>query len=240
MIDTQLIIVEGVMGSGKSTTSQRIAERLRQEDIPVRHVPESFREHPTNVTRTLTHWHKIWIEETPASFIAKSQLLWQHFVKQACTTSQIFVFDGQFFHGDMTGLLIANTETSQIVDYVDSLVEIIQPLRPGLIYLYQTNLAENLSRTAQIRGRSWLRRQVGWKVDSPYCAQRGYQGPAGWLKLYTDYRQLTDDLFQRLPISRLAIENSAGDWQNYEAQIFEFLELRTLPSAKQNDAEDSV
>lgn len=238
MIDTQLIIVEGVMGSGKSTTSQRIAKRLRQELIPTRHVPESFREHPTNVTRTLTYWHKIWIEETPASFIAKSQALWQNFVAQARTTSQTFVFDGQFFHGDLTGLLIANTERSQLIDYVDSLVEIVQPLRPTLIYLYQTNLAESLTRTATMRGSSWLRGQVGWKVDSPYCAQRGYQGPAGWLKLYADYRQLTDDLFARLPIAKLAIENSAGDWQKYEAQLFEFLELHTLGSAKQNNAEE--
>jgi thymidylate kinase len=98
MLDTRLIIVEGVMGSGKSTLSKTIARRLRHEHYQSKYVPESFRAHPTSVTRTLTHWQKIWIEHTPETFIAQSQHNWQAFVAGARPSRTVYVFDEQFFH----------------------------------------------------------------------------------------------------------------------------------------------
>jgi hypothetical protein len=225
MLDTRLIIVEGVMGSGKSTLSKAIARRLRYQHYQSKHVPERFRAHPTSVTITLTHWQKIWIEHTPETFIAQSQHNWQVFVASARQSRAVYVFDGQFFHGDMTGLFIANTAHVQIVQYIDRLVEIIQPLRPVFIYLYQTDVAWGLERTVAARGKSFLRRQVEWKVDSPYCAQRQYTGVSGWIQLYRDYRILTDELYARLPMPKLAIENSAGAWLQDEQLVLAFLGL---------------
>jgi hypothetical protein len=92
-------------------------------------------------------------------------------------------------------------------------------------YLYQTDVAQGLERIVAIRGQGWLRRQVAWKVDSPYCAERNYQGIPGWIQLYRDYRVLTDDLYAGLPGPKLAIENSAGEWDHYQAQVLTFLGL---------------
>jgi hypothetical protein len=225
MIDIQMIIVEGVMGSGKTTTSQLIARRLRQQHRRSKHVPERFRQHPTSVTITLTHWRKIWIEHTPETFIQQSLINWQAFVEMAQQGRTIYVFDGQFFHGDMTGLFIAGTPHAQIAAYIDDVVDILQPLRPVFVYLYQADVAQSLERTVAVRGKTWLRRQIEWKVDSPYCVQHGYEGVEGWLQLYRDYRVLTDELYARLPMPKLAIENNVGEWAKYERAIFSFLGL---------------
>jgi thymidylate kinase len=222
---SRLVIVEGVMGSGKSTLSKVIARRLRQQRYRSKLFSESFRDHPTSVTRTLTHWQKIWIEHTPETFIAQSLRNWEAFVANTRPTKKVYIFDGQFFHGDMTSLFIANPPRQQIIDYIDQLVEIIQPLRPVFIYLYQTDVAWGLERTAAVRGERFLRRQAAWKVDSPYCAERGYTGIPGLIQLYRDYRSLTDDLYTRLPIPKLAIENSAGNWAQDEQQALAFLGL---------------
>jgi thymidylate kinase len=229
MFDTRLIIVEGVMGSGKSTISKMIAQRLRQHHYKSKLVPESFREHPVSVTRTLTHWHQILVEHTIESFIAQSQQNWQAFVTTALQTPTIAVFDGQFFHGDMTSLFIANASRTQLVQYSNNVAEIIQPLRPVFIYLYQDDIAKGLERTVAIRSKSWLRRQIEWKVDSPYCAERGYRDTTGWIQLYRDFRSLTDELYACLAMPKIAIENGEGKWRDYEAQIFTFL---ALPDAR--------
>jgi thymidylate kinase len=225
MLDTRLIIVEGVMGSGKSTLSKAIVRHLRHQHYPSKYVRESFRDHPISVTRTLTHWQKIWIEHTPETFIAQSLRHWQAFIAGALPTKKVYVFDGQFFHGDMTGLFIANTPRLQIVEYIAHLVEIIRPLRPVFIYLYQTDVAWGLERTAGVRGKRFLRRQAAWKVDSPYCAERGYTGIPGLIQLYRDYRSLTDDLYTRLPMPKLALENSAGAWALDEQRVLAFLDF---------------
>ena len=214
------------MGSGKSTLSQAIAQRARRHHLQSKHVPESFRTHPTSVTRTLTHWQKLWLEHTPESFIAQSQHNWQAFVDSAHQSRKLYVFDGQFFHGDMTGLFIANTPRAQIIAYIDRLLEIIQPLQPVFIYLYQTDVAWGLERTVAVRSKSWLRRQIEWKVDSPYCVERNYVGVEGWIQLYREYRSLTDELYRRLPEPKLSVENSAGAWEQDQQQVFAFLELQ--------------
>ena len=45
---SRLIFVEGIMGSGKSTTARWLARLFRRTGIPARPVPEA-RPHPTNV-----------------------------------------------------------------------------------------------------------------------------------------------------------------------------------------------
>ncbi len=225
MRQTRLIIVEGVMGSGKSTLSKAIVHRLREHRYPVKHVPESFREHPTNVTRTLTHWQKIWTEHTAETFIAQSLQNWQTFIANAHRTSHIYVFDGQVFHGDLTSLFIANTPSEQLSNYISQIFQLMAPLQPVFVYLYQADVAWGLQRTASIRGQRFLRRQAAWKVDSPYCSVHGYSGIPGLFRLYRDYRQLTDELYNRLPTPKLAIENSAGTWEQDTELVFRFLEL---------------
>jgi hypothetical protein len=121
--------------------------------------------------------------------------------------------------------MIADTPQSQLVQYIDGLVDIIRPCDPILIYLYQADVAHGLARTADIRGDPWVSRQVNWKVDSPYCVQRNYVGIPGWMQLYRDYRTLTDQLYARFPMRKCAIENSAGTWQSYEQQVCTFLNL---------------
>ena len=225
MLDTRLIIVEGVMGSGKSTMSKLIAQRLRHYRYKAKLVPESFRDHPVSVTRTLTYWHQILVEHTFDTFITQSQHNWNAFVSMARLTPSVSVFDGQFFHGDMTSLFIANASRIQLIQYIDSIVEIIQPLQPIFIYLYQADVAVGLKRTVPLRSKSWLRRQIEWKVDSPYGRERKYSGVEGWIQLYRDFRVLTDELYTRLSMPKIAIDNSAGVWSDYEAQIFAFLGL---------------
>ena len=226
-MDTRLIIVEGVMGSGKSTLSAWITRQLCQHGYAAEHVPERFSSHPTSVTRTLPHWRKIWLDISNDAFIAQSQANWRKLVESALTSSTIYVFDGQFFHGDMTNLMIANTPRHQLTAYIDSLAEILQPLQPTFIYLYQQDVSQALEGVAHERGASWLRLQIDWKVKSLYGAQHGYQGLAGWLQLYRDFRLLTDELYERLPMRKVAIENSAQEWQQYEVQVLDFLGLNS-------------
>lgn len=225
MRDTQLILVEGVMGSGKSTISKLIAQRLREQGCKARHVPEGLWDHPTSVTLASPHWHAIWNEHTPATLILQSQRKWQAFVAATLPLHTVHVFDGQFFHGDLTSLLLINASRPQMTNYIDSLAAISQSLQPRLIYLYQADVKGGLERTGALRGEVWVRRQVEWKVASPYCVGRNYTGISGWLQLYHDYRQLTHDLYARLTLPKLAIETSGGAWEEYQQQICTFLDV---------------
>jgi len=97
---------------------------------------------------------------------------------------------------------------------------VIRPLHPLIVYYHQNDIDQAIRRTAAERGEELgVRYQVDWKLKYPYAVERGLEGLDGLSRLYVDYRSLTDSLFARLSVNKLAIENTARDWPRYYAQI---------------------
>lgn len=59
----------------------------------------------------------------------------------------------------------------------------------------------------------------------PCYTRRGFAGLEGLIALYRDYRHVTDSLFEKLPVAKVAIENSERDWPAYERSIPQALRL---------------
>src|SRR5215211_2325339 len=184
---SRLIFVEGVMGSGKSTTARWLARLFRRAGILARPVPEA-QPHPTNVFRSLPHWKQPWLDLSTEELMTRSYTNWGAFVARALPDRHIFVFDGQLFHGDFTCLFLMNCPPQVLQQYMHTVLQLTQPLHPMLIYCYQTDVAQALDRIGAQRGQEWVEYQVTWKVPSPYGQQRGLVGIDGWKQLYQDYR----------------------------------------------------
>jgi len=225
---SRLIFVEGIMGSGKSTTARWLARLYRRTSSPARPVPEA-RPHPTNVFRNLPHWMQPWLDLSAEELMTRSYANWRAFVEKAVSAPHLFVFDGQLFHGDFTCLFLMNCPPQTLQQYVETVLQIARPLHPTLIYCYQTDVAQALDRIGAQRGQGWVEYQVNWKVPSPYGQQRGLAGTDGWKQLYQDYRRLTDLCLQNLAIPKLEIETSVGEWSSYQRRICKFLDLPFLP-----------
>jgi hypothetical protein len=224
----RLIFVEGIMGSGKSTTARWLARLLQRVGVPARPVPEA-RPHPTNVFRSLPHWKQPWLDLTADELMGRSYANWQAFVAKSLHDRRIFVFDGQLFHGDFTCLFLMGCAPEVLQQYVRHVLQLARPLQPLLIYYYQADVSTALDRIAAQRGQGWVDSQVAWKVASPYAQQRGYAGRAGWKHLYRDYRGVTDQCVQNLSIPVIAIDSTAGEWNSYQRRICGALELPLIP-----------
>jgi thymidylate kinase len=225
---SRLIFIEGIMGSGKSTTARWLARLFRRNGIPARPVPEA-RPHPTNVFRSLPHWKQPWLDLSAEELMTRSYANWQAFVEKSLSDPQIFVFDGQLFHGDFTCLFLMNCPRQLLQQYVHTVLQVAEPLHPIIIYCYQADIAQALDRISARRGQGWVESQIAWKVASPYGQKLGLVGIDGWKQLYQDYRQLTDMCFETLMIPKLAIETRAGEWAIYQTRIRTFLGLPFIP-----------
>jgi hypothetical protein len=223
----RLVIVEGIMGSGKSTTMRFIAKHLQEAGRPAVHIHERTDPHPVRATDELEHWFEPWRDATPEDLANRALARWTAFVENTQSNAEIPVLDGQLFHGDLTHLLLMEADTALIFDYIRKLTAVTTPLNPFVLYFWQEDVEEAVRTVCAERGPEWIDYQVNWKLKAPYCVRQGFVGLDGLISLYRDYRRLTDGLFQELPLAKLAIENSERDWPAYERRILHELGLPT-------------
>src|SRR5215211_8978155 len=94
---TKAIFVEGIFGSGKSTTARFLTDYLHQQRIAAQFMPEGGRDHPLRVAGSLPHPFQIWRDLTVDQFIRHSLDKWRTFVQVAQPAEHVTVFDGQLF-----------------------------------------------------------------------------------------------------------------------------------------------
>jgi deoxyadenosine/deoxycytidine kinase len=230
--DTRFIFVEGIMGSGKSTTAWFLTEQLQQNGIAARFLAEgpTFEEpeHPLRIAPMFPHPNAIWLDLTVEEFVETSLQKWRDFVQAARQGSRVIVCDGLLFHGNMTDLFLMNANISVLQRYVAQVVESLQPLSPVVIYFYHADIARAIRSVCNDRGEQWEAYQINWKVASPYGVQRSLHGFGGLVQLYQTYREICDDIFTQIQLPKLAIRNE-GDWATYYQDILAFLQLPPTP-----------
>jgi hypothetical protein len=218
-IEHRLVIVEGIMGSGKSTTIRFIAQSLEEANKQALPIPEATMPHPTCAFAELAHPYQPWLDATSSELAEQSLSKWRSFVDSATGSDTVRILDGQFFHGDLTNLFLMEAGRSAIADYSRAVEKIIHALTPLLIYFYQNDVERALRDVAVRRGDAWVKYQGDWKLQAPYSRRRGLEGLEGLIALYKDYRELTDELYAGLDLAKLAIENSKQEWPVYYERI---------------------
>jgi hypothetical protein len=218
-LQTRLVIVEGIMGSGKSTTARWIAARLEAAGLRSLAITERVEPHPVRGTDGLDHWFQPWLDITIEGLVDRCLAKWRSFVAEAQATEMIYTLDGQLFHGDLTNLFLMGASRTAIAKYCETVADIARPLAPLLIYFYQADVARAIRTIAAERGEEWIKYQVDWKLQTPYSRGLGLTGLDGLVALYKDYRALTDELYSRLDLPKLAIDNSQQAWDIYYRQI---------------------
>ncbi|MEO8970917.1 MAG: hypothetical protein ABI406_04860 [Ktedonobacteraceae bacterium] len=228
MRNTRFIFVEGIMGSGKSTTAEFLTEQLQQHGFAARFLLEGPTieepEHPLRVATEFPHPNAIWLDLTVEEFIGRSLQKWHNFVQATRQSETITVCDGLLFHGNMTDLLIMNAEPQVLYQYVAQVIECLHSLHPVVIYFYHKDIARAIRTICDERGSEWEAYQVNWKVASPYGVQQSLQGFDGFVQLYQNYRAICDDIFAQLTLPKLPICNE-GNWAMYYHDILTFLQL---------------
>ena len=134
-IRPRLVIVEGIMGAGKSTTVPRIADRLQASGVSVLGITEGTSPHPIRFD-----WDPP-CAEMPATHLATSAAArWRAYADSTAMSESITVVDGQLFHGNLTSLFLLEADTALIRGYLHDVAAAIRPLRPFLVYFHQDDV----------------------------------------------------------------------------------------------------
>jgi hypothetical protein len=216
-----------------------LTNQLRENGLVARYLPEGPTidepEHPLRVSTTLPHPQAVWRDVTIEQFSELSLGKWETFARTARRSTTIAVCDGLLFHGNMADLFLMNAPVSMLERYVLGLLETIAELTPVVVYLDCPDVAMALRTICDERGNAWKAYQIAWKTGGPYSRQRSFQGFAGLVALYQNYRAVCNDILAKLDLPKISIRTDR-DWAAREESILAFLQLACTRSPNRGDS----
>jgi len=228
MRDTKLILIEGIPGSGKSSLAQFIAHTLVHQGIACRWWYEEEKDHPLYVFHdqaSLQHTIDALSDGRYREVMASALEKWKAFAQKLQSSETVVILDGCLFGYLTWSLFPLDIPTAEIQSYLSQVEQIIRPIHPCLVYLYQQDTAQALEKICKRRGDETRSRLIAQATLSTYGQRQGLQGFDGMVAYWKDFRTLIEAAFSRLDVPKLPLENSAGDWPAYEQTVLDFLDL---------------
>lgn len=177
---TNLIIVEGLPGSGKSTTAARIAGELSRSGEKAVCVDEGAREHPADYAE-----YDFPDFETEREKILKK---WRSFTEKA-DRDTIYVFNCVFLQNPMCETMMRfGMEAAASRTYISEIAEIIRPLNPAVVYINPPSAREAVGRVLAERGEGWLNAVIDYHTSQGYGKQNNLSGYEGYLTCLEERR----------------------------------------------------
>jgi deoxyadenosine/deoxycytidine kinase len=223
---TRLIVIDGLSGSGKSTTAAWLTNFLQRQGISIAYISEIDKQHPL-------WWYEYWDgvnyltpnfdKYTIEFFIQTSLSKWKDFVSSTKNNDLLIVAESVFFQDALAMFLMGNADPDHLTKYAHNVQSIVSQLQPILIYFRQANVAEALFRICSTRGPGFEQELIENMEKFPYLRQRNLKGLKGIAVLWQDIQSLTDKLFNEYDIRKLALVTSGAEWSQYRRQILDFL-----------------
>ena len=233
MLATQLIVLDGLPGSGKTTTAEWLNQELKERGIKTWYLPEYDTAHPL-------WWYDYWdgtdyhtpdFDHIPIeSCISNSLSRWRDFSSSLLqTTDRILVIaESVFFMNAVGMLLMGGADPARLLRYAREVRQIVRDLDPILIYFRQNDASTALHRICALRGLEFEQELLANMERFPYLKHRKLTGLKGVTVLWQDIQQLTDVLYLEYDFRKLALETSEGKWAEYRQHILQFLGIDPL------------
>jgi len=236
VLGSKIIFVDGLPGSGKSTTAESIAGALEQRGIPCRLLREREKDHPLNVGGDLhpsgsTTGVGMFRAYTVGSFVEESLTRWDAFVAEAGDSERVNVLDSYPFQNSVRVLSQMDADPVTLSAYQSAVEAKAARLGPVLIYLDPGDAERAVRAIAEQRGPAWTDYVIAVVTNCPYASSRGLRGMDGVVAIMRAYKHLLDESVARFPFPKLVLSDCSRGGPECHARMLGFLGRYLLPHA---------
>jgi hypothetical protein len=229
-MDTNLVLIEGVPGSGKSSTAQHLGFHLIRLGYQTCWFFETDENHPIYpITSSLPLEYR---EERDRSECKRTEEEvisgWRILADSLSGTDRVVILESSLFQTVIQFYLMLNRPTEEIFAHVAAVERVIEPLAPVLIYLTESDPAATLLRARRDRSADFADFLVQQFAASPFGHAHGIQDFAGVLQAYRTAGGIADDLFAAVRLRKVTLDTGSGDWQSRYNAITDFLRLASM------------
>jgi hypothetical protein len=219
--DTQLVLFEGIFGSGKTTTAAWLASLLNNAGFEAVHHWESDPKHPIHTGLKMST-----IIEDYKTFVDPDKTLryWCDFVSRQIYGSSVYLFDGMFWQRTAELSYLVGANWNDIIASNARIIETIAPLNPCLVAFFHSDVSKLLVQTMKQRP-DWTDIILRVYDAQAWLKRRGVYGPEGFLAFKEEWQTMAEDLFDRFPFRKLRVVDPNNDWRAARQQICAFVGL---------------
>jgi hypothetical protein len=230
----KIVFVEGVCGSGKSTTGHLLTLHMQSNGHAAEWIYEHKFHHPLYVDKDVQLARGDGSEKYHSLF-NDSLSNWRTLADKLEQSDEIKVFDGAFFQMSVGTMLLMNIDSAEIGAFVAEVCKIIAKLNPTIIYLSQHNTQRALLSMLEERGIDFSAFIVSRISDSPFGKERDLSGVKGLTEFFIHYRQLIESIMEdsaAKPIFNLTLvklDKSLSTWPEINRQLSDVFDLPPMP-----------
>jgi len=222
MLKPKIIFIDGITGSGKSTTAHYLTRQLGYNSYKAKWLFEYEIEHPLatpdrNEAEPLEAYLKRITDET--------QKKWREFSEQIKSDDTVYVVECYFFQNLMWNLLADDFSKTKIKSFLHSLYSILSGIEIAVIFFYQNDIDKAIRKNWEKRGEEWKKECIEDVSAYRFCHNRYLTGEATEIGFFLEMNKISLEIMDELNFTSIKIENTDQAWPKYRTDILELINL---------------
>jgi len=204
----RLILIEGMIGSGKTTTAGHLAGWLSCRGADVRVFAEGAADHPIRNRRV----DELLAAPAPGDPGAYSAGQWRRLAERCLRDGQTIILESVFLQNSVMPAFIDGAPAAAVTEICAEIQRQAAPAEPFLVYLRPADIAAAVARVHQTRGEPWSSRNLAFVQDSPWARRRNLRGRDAVVQLHQAWEPVASQLYDRYPFGKLVVPDPHHDW----------------------------
>jgi predicted kinase len=183
----RLVLIEGMVGAGKSTTAERLAATLTADGERVHAFHELADDHPIR-TIGAARLQPQGVERgyDPAQ--------WNLLAERCVADGRTLILEGALLQNTVMPLFLDDRPMTVVRAVFADIAARVAPAAPVLIYLRPVDVVAAVTRVHAERGEPWSGRNLAFVSESAWARRRGLSGARAVIELYRAWEPIVDEL----------------------------------------------
>jgi hypothetical protein len=224
----RLIIIEGMIGAGKSTTAEHLAAWLVGRGADARAFHECADDHPirTSAVDLLRAANSDAGrvpagagDDDPAADPSVYNVTQWGALADRCARGEIIVLESTFLQNSVLPVFADDAPIARVEEAFARIAAQIAPADPLLVYLRPRDIVDAVGRVHAERGEPWSSRNLKAVSRLPWARRRGLVGRRAVIELYRAWEPIVDELLAGSPLASTIIVDPQRDWEDSMRRI---------------------
>jgi energy-coupling factor transporter ATP-binding protein EcfA2 len=217
----KLVFVEGMPGSGKTTTAKHLAQWLPEQGIATRCFLEMADDNPirtpgVDLMRS-RHPHVRPLPDTDERGLAKDLSVygfeqWARLAARAREGSEVLLLESRYLQNSVQMQFLDGASRQTVVATFRTVVAHVGSAPPLLVYLRPTDIRSHWQRTLDTRDAVWAQWVIRGFAGSAWARERSLTGPEAIFAFYEAWEPIALELCELHEGPLLVLQDPERDW----------------------------